>query len=69
MKNRSPRSTLYQKFLIDLTLAAAASWGAFALRLGLPIPKLYSRSEVFYILLSLAIKVALILGFGLFRQS
>jgi FlaA1/EpsC-like NDP-sugar epimerase len=69
MKNRSPRSTLYQKFLIDLTLAAAASWGAFALRLGLPIPKLYHRSEVFYILLSLAIKTALILGFGLFRQS
>ncbi len=43
--------------------------GAFALRLGLPIPKLYSRSELFYILLSLAIKVTLILGFGLFRQS
>ncbi len=39
------------------------------MRLGLPIPKLYQRSELFYILLSLAIKVALILGFGLFRQS
>ncbi|MBL3539866.1 nucleoside-diphosphate sugar epimerase/dehydratase [Aminivibrio sp.] len=64
-----PRKTLLIKFAIDLALAAAASWGAFALRLDLPIPKLYQRSEVFYILLSLAIKVALILGFGLFRQS
>jgi FlaA1/EpsC-like NDP-sugar epimerase len=63
------RNSLLIKFLIDLTLAAAASWGAFALRLGLPIPKLYQRGELFYILLSLAIKVALILGFGLFRQS
>ena len=39
------------------------------MRLGLPIPKLYHRSELFYILLSLGIKVALILGFSLFRQS
>ena len=63
------RNSLLIKFAIDLTLAAAASWAAFALRLGLPIPKLYQRSELFYILLSLAIKVALILGFSLFRQS
>ncbi len=66
---KTSRNSLLIKFAIDLTLAAAASWAAFALRLGLPIPKLYHRSEVFYILLSLGIKVALILGFGLFRQS
>ncbi|MBL3538080.1 nucleoside-diphosphate sugar epimerase/dehydratase [Aminivibrio sp.] len=63
------RNSFLIKFAIDLALAAAASWGAFALRLDLPIPKLYQRSEVFYILLSVPIKAAVIFGFNLFRQS
>ncbi|MGI6790911.1 polysaccharide biosynthesis protein [Aminivibrio sp.] len=69
MKNRHPRSTLYQKLAIDLAIAALTAWGAFAMRLGLPIPKLYQRSEMAYILLSLGIKALVVFGFSLHKQS
>ena len=63
------KNTGWLKLTLDIVLAAAASWGAFAMRLGLPIPALYRRSEVFYILLSLGLKIVVNLAFRLNKQS
>ncbi len=64
-----PNNTGWLKFAIDITLASATAWGAFAMRLGLPIPALYRRSELMYILLSLIVKIAVGLAFKLHKQS
>ncbi|MGI6783497.1 MAG: SDR family NAD(P)-dependent oxidoreductase [Aminivibrio sp.] len=69
MKIKTRSSTLTYKLAIDIALAAASSWGAFAMRLGLPIPLLYRRSEVAYLIGSLIIKIAVEFFFKLHRQS
>ncbi|GAB1486149.1 hypothetical protein MASR2M79_11960 [Aminivibrio sp.] len=69
MKISLSKNTGWIKLAIDLALASATAWGAFAMRLGLPIPILYRRSELIYIFLSLAVKIAVGLAFKLYKQS
>lgn len=69
MKKIIAQSSLSIKFAIDMALAALTAWGAFALRFGLPLPILYRRSQFIYILLSIAVKFLVELGFKLYRQS
>lgn len=47
---------LFVKFFIDTAFSAASAWGAYALRLGLPLPVLYHRSVFVYILFSTLLK-------------
>ncbi len=64
-----PKNTGWLKLAIDIVLASATAWGAFAMRLGLPIPALYRHSELVYILLSLSLKITMEFAFKLHKQS
>ena len=61
--------TLPFKLALDLAVGLFTAWGAFALRLGLPVPLLFRRSEFAYMGLSFAIKGAVALAFRLHKQS
>lgn len=68
-KNVVLQSSFPIKFGIDMVLAALSAWGAYAMRFGFPIPILHRRSEIVYIALSIAVKLAVELFFKLYRQS
>ena len=59
----------YIKEVIDLFLAALAAWGAFVLRLDIPLPLLYHRSIWMYVLAATLLKTLINVSFNLRRQS
>ena len=59
----------FLKLTIDLALAAAASWGAYAMRVGLPFPPQNRASLMVYIILSTVVKTATAFGFRIHLQS
>ena len=63
------KHAFFIKLLIDMALAALCSWGAFAMRLGLPIPILYHNSELAYTIGATALKIIVWAAFGLHRQA
>ncbi|NCA83699.1 MAG: hypothetical protein EOM72_13335, partial [Opitutae bacterium] len=55
----------YIKEVIDLFLAALAAWGAFVLRLDIPLPLLYHRSIWMYVLAATLLKTLINVSFNL----
>lgn len=60
---------LMAKLLLDGAIFAICSWGAFALRLGLPMPSRYAQLIPPYMAISVSAKLILWLIMGIWRRS